>query len=74
MINETKLLLVTTFIFIATTFAALGLVMETNNKLEKSISFKELKDNNISIKNKDYRIYLLKERQKDELNELKGIE
>ena len=74
MINETKLLQVTTFIFIATTFAALGLVMETNNKLEKSISFKELKDNNISIKNKDYRIYLLKERQKDELNELKGIE
>ena len=70
MINETKLLQVTTFIFIATTFAALGLVMETNNKLEKSISFKELKDNNISIKNKDYRIYLLKERQKDELNEL----
>ena len=74
MINETKLLQVTTFIFIITTFAALGLVVETDNKLEKSISFKELKDNNISIKNKDYRIYLLKERQKDELNELKGIE
>ena len=74
MINETKLLKVTTFTFIITTFAALGLVIETNNKLEKSISFKELKDNNISIKNKDYRIYLLKERQKDELNELKGIE
>ena len=70
MINETKLLKVTTFTFIITTFAALGLVIETNNKLEKSISFKELKDNNISIKNKDYRIYLLKERQKDELNEL----